>query len=84
MAYGLITSWQVDGETIERVTDFVSLCSKITADGDCSRGWDGWMAPPTQWTWIWASSGRWWRTGNPGVLQFMSSQRVEHAWETEQ
>ena len=36
-------------------------------DGD--RGWDGWMASPTQWTWVWASSGRWWRTGKPGVLQ---------------
>ena len=32
------------------------------------RGWDGWMASPTQWTWIWANSGRWWRTGKPGVL----------------
>ena len=41
-------------------------------------GWDGWMASLTQWTWIWASSGRWWRTGKPGVLQFMRSQRVGH------
>ena len=36
-------------------------------EGD--RGWDGWMASPTQWTWIWANSGRWWRTGKAGVLQ---------------
>ena len=35
------------------------------------RGWDGWMAPLTQWTWVWANSGRWWRTGKPGVLQSM-------------
>ena len=41
-----------------------------------NRGWDGWMAPSTQWTWIWANSGRWWRTGKPGMLQFMGSQRV--------
>ena len=34
-----------------------------------SRGQDGWMASPTQWTWVWESSGRWWRTGKPGVLQ---------------
>ena len=37
-----------------------------------------------QWTWVWASSGRWWRTGKPGVLQFMDLQRVRHDWETEQ
>ena len=35
MASGLITSWQIDGETMETVTDFVFLGSKITADGDC-------------------------------------------------
>ena len=40
------------------------------------RGWDGWMASLTQWTWIWATSGRWWRTGKPGVLQSMGLQRL--------
>ena len=48
------------------------------------RGWDGWMASPTQWTWVWANSGRWWRTGKPSVLQSMGSQRVRHDWVTEQ
>jgi len=43
-----------------------------------NRGWDGWMASPTQWSWVWASSGSWWWTGKPGVLQFMGSQRVGH------
>ena len=43
-----------------------------------------WMASPTQWAWIWASSGRWWRTGKPGVLQSRGSQRVRHSWATEQ
>ena len=38
------------------------------------RGWDGQMASPTQWTWVWANSGRWWRTGKPGVLQSMGLQ----------
>ena len=52
-------------------------------EGD-DRGWDGWMASPTQWTWIWASYGRWWRTGKPDVLQSMRLQRVGHDWETEQ
>ena len=37
MAYSPITSWQIDGETMETVADFISLGSKITADGDCSH-----------------------------------------------
>ena len=37
------------------------------------RGWGGWMASLTQWTWVWASSRRWWRTGKPGMLQSMGS-----------
>ena len=45
------------------------------------RGWDGWMASPIQWTWIWASSRRWWRTGKPDMLP-MGSQRVRHNWTT--
>ena len=37
-----------------------------------------------QWTWVWASSGSWWRTGKPGMLQSVGSQRVRHDWATEQ
>ena len=44
-------------------------------EGDI-RGWDGWMASLTQWTWVWVKSGSWWWTGRPGVLWFMGSQRV--------
>ena len=44
---------------------------------------DGWMASPTRWTWVWASSGSWWQTGKPGMLQSMGSQRVDHDWVTE-
>ena len=51
--------------------------------GEGSRGWDGCMASPTQWKWIWANSGRWWRTGKPGVLQSMEMQRVGHDLATE-
>ena len=36
--------------------------------------WDGWIASPTQWTWVWANSGRQWRTGEPGMWQFMGVQ----------
>ena len=53
---------------------------KAGGEGD-NRGWDGWMASPTRWTWVWASSRIWWRTGKPGVLQ--GSQRVRHKWATE-
>ena len=49
--------------------------------GSCK--WDGWMASPTQWTWVWANSGRWWRTGKPGVLQSMGLQRVGYDLVTE-
>ena len=38
------------------------------------RGWDGWMASPTRWTWVWVSSRSWWWTRMPGVLQSMGSQ----------
>ena len=47
------------------------------------RGWDGWMASLTLWTWVWVNSGNWWWTGKPGVLWFMGSQRVRHNWATE-
>ena len=51
-------------------------------EGD-DRGWDGWMASPTQWTWVWVNSGSWWWTGKPRVLQSMGSLRVRHNWATE-
>ena len=55
---------------------------KAGRDGDY-RGQDGWTASPTQWTWVWASSRRWWRTGKPGVLQsngFANSQTWLSNW----
>ena len=44
------------------------------------RGWDGWMASPTQCTWVWVNSGNWWWTRRPGMLQSMGLQRVGHNW----
>ena len=55
---------------------------KAGGEGD-DRGWDGWMASPTQWTCVWVDSRSWWWTGRPGVLRFMGSQRVRHNWATE-
>ena len=56
---------------------------KLGAGGEGDdKGWDGWMASPTQWTWIWVDFWSWW-TGRPGMLQFTGSQRVGHDWATE-
>ena len=54
----------------------------VGGEGD-DRGWGGWMASPTRWTWVWVNSGGWWWTGRPGMLQFMGLQRVGHEWATE-
>ena len=51
-------------------------------EGD-DRGWDGWMASLTRWTWVWVNSESWWCTGRPGVLRFMGLQRVGQDWATE-
>ena len=51
-------------------------------EGDV-RGWDGWMASPTQWTWVWINSRSLWWTRKPGMLQTMGLQRVGHNWATE-
>ena len=60
------------------------MLGKVEAGGERDhRGWDGWMAPPTQWTWVWANSRRQWRTRKPGVLQCIGPQRVRHDWATE-
>ena len=91
-------SWVFIGKTdVEAETPtLASWCKELThlkrpwcwerlragGEGD-DRAWDGWMASPTQWTWVWVSSGSWWWTGRPGVLQFMGSQRVGYNWATE-
>ena len=55
---------------------------KVGGEED-DRGWDGWMASLTQWTWVWVNSGIWLWTGRHGVLQSMGSQTVGHDWATE-
>ena len=56
---------------------------RLKAGEGGGRGWDGWTASPTQWTWVWANSRRYWRTEETGVLQSMGSQRVRHDLATE-
>ena len=59
-------------------------CKRLKAGGEeDDRGWDGWMASLTRWTWVWVSSGSWWWTGKPDVLWSVGSQRVRHDWVTE-
>ena len=54
-----------------------------TGGEEDDRGWDGWMASPTGWTWVSASSRSWWWTREPGMLQSMGLQRLGHLWATE-
>ena len=66
--------------SLERGWCWVRL--KVGGEGE-DRGWNGWMASPTHWIWVWASFGSWWWTGKASVLQSMGSQRVGHDWATE-
>ena len=80
-------SWVFIGRTDVEAETLATWCEELThwkrpwcweglgagGEGD-DRGWDGWMASLTQRTRVWASSGSWWWTGRPGVLQSMESQ----------
>ena len=59
------------------------MLGKIDSRRRDNREWDGWMESLTQWTWVWASSGSWWWTEKPGILQSMGFQSVGHDWATE-
>ena len=77
---------QYFGHLVQRVDSLEKtlMLGGIGAGGEGDdRGWDGWMASLTWWTWVWMNSGSWWWTGRPGVLWFMGSQRVGHDWATE-
>ena len=74
---------QYFGHPMGRTNSFerTLMLGKIEGGGEGDdRGWDGWMASPTQWTWVWVNSGSWWWTERPGMLQFMGLQRVRHDW----
>ena len=75
--------WRTD--SLEKTLMLAKIEGRRRRDGwtEENRGRDGWMASPIQWTWVWASSGNWWWTGKPGVLQSMGSQKVRHDWVTE-
>ena len=87
LSEGLMLKRQDFDHLMQRADSLESLWCwerlKVGGEGD-DRGWDGWMASPTRWTWVWGNARSWWRTGRPSVLQSMGSQRVGHAWATEQ
>ena len=70
---------QYFGHLMRRADSFEKTLMLGKIEGD-DRDRDGWMASPTQWTWVWASSRRYWRTRKPGVLQSTALQRVRHDW----
>ena len=78
--------FQYFGHLMRRANSFKRpwCWERLKAGKGDDRGWDGWMASLTQWTWVWTNSRRWWRTGKPVVLQSMGLQRVRHDWATEQ
>ena len=74
------------GNLMRRTGSFenILMLKRLKAGGERdNREWDGWMASPTQWTWVWVNSKSWWWTRRPGVLQFMVLQRVRQDWVTE-
>ena len=77
-----LATWCEEPTHWDRFWCWESLMAKGEEEDD--RGQDGWMALPTQWAWVWASSRRSWRTEEPGTLPSMESQRVGHGLATEQ
>ena len=78
---GLMLKLQSFGHMMWRTDSFEKtlMLEKLKAGERDDRGWDGWLASPTQWTWVWVGSRRWWRTGKPGVLlSMLGSQRAGH------
>ena len=74
------------GHLMQRASSLEKTLMLGKIEGESRRGWqrtDGWMASPTQWTWVWVNSQSWWCTGRPGVLQSMGSQTAGHDWATE-
>ena len=77
---GLMRKFQYFGHLMQRAKSLENTLMLGKTEGKRRRRQQNmrWMASLTQWRWVWASSMRWWRTGKPGVLQFMGSPRVGH------
>ena len=69
--------WRID--SLEKILMFRKIEGRMRGE---DREWNGWMASPTQWTWVWVASDSWWWTGRPGMLQSMELQRIRQDWVT--
>ena len=67
------------GQLMRRANSLEKVLMLGKIEGRRRTGWQR-VRSLTQWTWVWASSGRWWRTGEPGIVQCMEFQRVGHDW----
>ena len=75
--------WTWNSNTLATWTDSLEKTLLLGKIEGRRRGWPKircWMASLTQWTWVWVSSGSWWWTGKPGMLQSIKLQRVGHDW----
>ena len=77
------TLWPPDAKSRLNEKD-LDAGKRLRAEEGGNRGWGGWIASPTQQTWVWANSWRQWKTGKPSVLPSMGSQIVVHDLATEQ
>ena len=78
--------WQYLGHVMWRTNSLEKILMLAKTEGRRTRndkGWDGWMASLTQWTWVWVNYRSWWWTRKLCALQWMGSQRIGHDWGTE-
>ena len=68
--------WSPDGKNWRFKRPWCWERLRAGGEGD-NRGWHGWVASSTWWTWVLVDSGSWWWTGSPGMLRFMESQRAD-------
>ena len=68
---------QYFGHLSQRRADSIEKTPMLGKIEGRRKGWDGWMASPTQWTWVWVNSGSWWWSGRPGVLQSMGHKELD-------
>ena len=83
---GLMLKLQYFGHLMQRTDSLENSLMLGKTEGrrrKDNRGWEGWMVSPTQWTWVWTSSGSWWWTEKSGVLRSMGLQTAGHDWATE-
>ena len=79
LLWGTTQDTQEKLDTRDTSSGLVACWEGLGAGGEGdNRGWDGWMASRTRWTWVWLNSGSWWWTGSPGMLWFIRSQRLRH------